>query len=1362
MRIDQYFLMTDYSLWEVILNGDSPVPTRIVEGVLQPIAPTTAEKRLARKNELKARGTLLMALPDKHQLKFNSHKDVKTLMEAIEKRFGGNTKTKKVQKTLLKQQFENFTGFSFEGLDQIHDRLQKLVSQLEIHGVSLSQKDVNLKHCITNLAFVSSSHTDSTTDSVSVAASIFVACAKLPASLLPNVDILSNAVVYSFFASQSTSPRRFLQKTGKNIGANGPTSMGFDMSKVECYNCHMKGHFARECRSPKDSRRPGSYDWSYQAEEEPTNFALMAFSSNSSSDNEVPSCSKTGLESVEARLLVYEQIESVFEENIKLLNIEVQLRDDALLSPTKPEQDLSHITRHSAPIIKDWVSDFEEESETKVTQFVPSFAQSSKHVKSPRHSDQFIETTILAATPVPASPNSNSSGKRRSKKACFVCKSVDHLIKDCDYHTKKMAQPTPRKYANRGHHKQYAPLTYSKPQKHRVPTVVLTQSKQALMVSAVQGKQGTWGTCPIYLTLRSLMEDMFPFEVTPRVATIDESNLWHRRLAHINFKTINKLVKGNLVRGLPTKVLKMIIPVLLVRKDETTPILKTFLTGLENQLSLKVKVIKSDNGTEFKNYDLNQFCGLKGIKKEFSVPWTLQQNGIVERKNHTLIEAARTMLEDLLLPIPFWAEAVNTACYVQNRVLVTKPHNKTPYELLHGRTPSICFIRPFSCPVTILNTLDPLGKFQRKVDEGFLVGYSICSKAFRYLLTDYSLWEVILNGDSPVPTRIVKGVAQPVAPTTVKQKLARKNELKAHGTLLMALPDKHQLKFNSHKDAKTLMEAIEKRFGGNTENKKVQKTLLKQQFKKKNCSSSKGLDQIHDRLQKLVSQLEIHRVSLSQEDVNLKFLRSLPSEWKTHTLIWQNKTDLEDKSLDDLFNSLKVYESEVKHSSSLGTESPNLSFVSSIPADSTNDSVSAAVNVSTVGTKLSASTLPNVDSLSNAIDEDDLEEMDLKWQMAMLTMRARKFLQKTGRNLGVNGPTSMGFDMAKVECHNCHRKGHFARECRSPKDSRKTAVAEPQRRNVPSFQAEEEPTNFALMAFTSSSSNSSSDNETGLESVEARLLVYKQNESVLEENIKLLNIKVQLRDTALTTLRQKLNTTEKERDNLNIKLEKFQTSSKRLTDLLSSQTFEKAGLGLGVHTPPSDENEHLAFNVQLSPTKPKQDLSPRSSAPIIEDWVSDSKEDDMPQAPIPVTPPVPIRSKTHSKGSRRTKKTCFVCKSKTHLIKDCDFHVRKLAQRPYASRDIHKQYAPVNHSKFLLHKVSFAAPSQSQPVLPTAARTVSAVKPILSMTRPHFASCAVSKSKSPLRRPFHRHPSLNSRNFLPRVTAAEPSAVSAA
>ncbi|GJR01373.1 retrovirus-related pol polyprotein from transposon TNT 1-94 [Tanacetum coccineum] len=132
---------------------------------------------------------------------------------------------------------------------------------------------------------------------------------------------------------------------------------------------------------------------------------------------------------------------------------------------------------------------------------------------------------------------------------------------------------------------------------------------------------------------------------------------------------------------------------------------------------------------------LEKLCGMKGIKREFSVARTPQQNGVAERKNRTLIEAARTMLADSLLPTTFWAEAVNTACYVQNRVLVTKPHNKTPYELLLGRLPSISFMRPFRCLVTILNTLDPLSKFDGKADEGFLVGYCINSKACRVFNT---------------------------------------------------------------------------------------------------------------------------------------------------------------------------------------------------------------------------------------------------------------------------------------------------------------------------------------------------------------------------------------------------------------------------------------------------------------------------------------------------------------------------------------------------------------------------------------------------------------------------------------------------
>ncbi|GJT62750.1 putative ribonuclease H-like domain-containing protein [Tanacetum coccineum] len=143
---------------------------------------------------------------------------------------------------------------------------------------------------------------------------------------------------------------------------------------------------------------------------------------------------------------------------------------------------------------------------------------------------------------------------------------------------------------------------------------------------------------------------------------------------------------------------------------------------------------------------MNEFYGFKGIKGEFSVARTPQQNEVAERENRTLIEAARTMLADSLLPTVFWVEAVNTACYVLNRVLVTKPYNKTPYELIIGRPPSISFMRPFGCPITILNTLDPLGQFDGKVEEGFLVGYSVNSKAFRVFNSQTRKVEENLHG----------------------------------------------------------------------------------------------------------------------------------------------------------------------------------------------------------------------------------------------------------------------------------------------------------------------------------------------------------------------------------------------------------------------------------------------------------------------------------------------------------------------------------------------------------------------------------------------------------------------------------------
>nr|GEU49884.1 retrovirus-related Pol polyprotein from transposon TNT 1-94 [Tanacetum cinerariifolium] len=682
---------------------------------------------------------------------------------------------------------------------------------------------------------------------------------------------------------------------------------------------------------------------------------------------------------------------------IVLLECLMLLSKVKTLITAKPTQDLSYTNRPSAPIIEEWVSDFEDESETTAPQISLNFVQSTKQVKPPRHSIQPVETSIPSATPKPTSPKTNCSGKRKNRKTCFVCRSVDHLIKDCNFHAKPKTQPTPRNNAHRGYNKQHVSFTKKYPQKHIVLAAVFTKSKPvsvtavrpASVVSAVKEKKGKWGNPQYALKDKGVtdsgcsrhmignMSYLFDFQelnggyvafggnpkggkisgkgkiktedesepndpqnvpsfvqptehvkpfghsdqpaeapilaatpkptspktncsskrknrktrfvcrgvdhlikdfpavvltkskqvsvtaVRPVSAVVPKIIISRPRHVHslntksnstiIRHKTRNQFSKtsnlslrvtaakasvvnnvkgkrgkwgnpqyalkdkgvihsgcsrhmaGNMsilsdfqelnrgyvafggnpkggkilgkgkikignqhrascktkpvsfvyqllfrlhidlfrptfVKSLNKKSYCLVITndysrftwvFFLATKDETSPILKTFITGLENQLSLKVKVIRSDNGTEFKNSDLNQFCELKGIKIEFSVLRTPQQNGIAERKNKTLIEAARTMLADSLLPIPFWAEAVNTTCYVQNRVLVTKPHNKTPYELLHGRSPNIGFIRPFGCPVTILNTLDLLGKFEGKVDKGFLIGYSVNSKAFR-------------------------------------------------------------------------------------------------------------------------------------------------------------------------------------------------------------------------------------------------------------------------------------------------------------------------------------------------------------------------------------------------------------------------------------------------------------------------------------------------------------------------------------------------------------------------------------------------------------------------------------------------------
>nr|GEW86105.1 uncharacterized mitochondrial protein AtMg00810-like [Tanacetum cinerariifolium] len=223
-------------------------------------------------------------------------------------------------------------------------------------------------------------------------------------------------------------------------------------------------------------------------------------------------------------------------------------------------------------------------------------------------------------------------------------------------------------------------------------------------------------------------------------ASLAESTKWHRRMTHVNFKTINKLAKKwSGCRSIDHKYYSLVVTddfsqfsgaFFLGTKDETFYILKDFLALIENQLNKNVKAIRCDNGTEFQNAKLIDLYREKVIKRDYSNARTPQQNRVAERKNRTLIGVARSMLVDSKLPTMFWTEAVSTACYILNRVSITSPHNKTPYELLSGKVPNISHLKPFGCHVTILITSDHLGKFKGKASEGFLIGYAANSKAY--------------------------------------------------------------------------------------------------------------------------------------------------------------------------------------------------------------------------------------------------------------------------------------------------------------------------------------------------------------------------------------------------------------------------------------------------------------------------------------------------------------------------------------------------------------------------------------------------------------------------------------------------------
>ncbi|GJS42601.1 ribonuclease H-like domain-containing protein [Tanacetum coccineum] len=351
-----------------------------------------------------------------------------------------------------------------------------------------------------------------------------------------------------------------------------------------------------------------------------------------------------------------------------------------------------------------------------------------------------------------------------------------------------------------------------------------------------------------------------------------------------------------------------------------------------------------------------------------------------------------------------------------------------------------------------------------------------CMKMRQYIaITDHILWDIITNGDQAT-TEPASSSGQPSAPKTSIVVNARRNNEKALNILLSAIPDRHLLSFHDAQDAKSLWAAIKARFGGNKESKKMQKNLLKQQFETFVVGAREELDSAYDRFQNIISMLELYDAKVSCEDANLKFLRSLPSVWHVVATMIRGQPGLDELDFDDLYNNLKVYEHELKGASSSNSQS--IAFMSAEIKGSTSRQ-STADDKSEIITKgyAQASSSKLKETLNSSfnsdeiicsffaqqasmpethddedllqIDDDAMEEIDIRWQVAMITARIRKFMRKTGRPIDLKPKNGITFDKSKIECFNCQKLGHFARECKFAKYQANRANGSKEKRIVP-------------------------------------------------------------------------------------------------------------------------------------------------------------------------------------------------------------------------------------------------------------------------------------------------------------------------
>ncbi|GJX25663.1 putative ribonuclease H-like domain-containing protein [Tanacetum coccineum] len=644
-------------------------------------------------------------------------------------------------------------------------------------------------------------------------------------------------------------------------------------------------------------------------------------------------------------------------------------------------------------------------------------------------------------------------------------------------------------------------------------------------------------------------------------------------------------------------------------------------------------------------------------------------------------------------------------------------------------------------------------------------------------------------------------------------------------------------------------EAIKSRFGVNDGSKKMQKYILKQQFEGFSVLNSEGLHKGYDRFQSLLSQLEIHGAGVSTEDVNQKFFRSLPSVWSQISLIMRTKTRVDSFSFDDLYNNLRVFEPDVKGSTTSSSSKQNVAFVSE-NTSSTNEvstaygaSSSSGHNPQREGSSsytdelmysffANQSSGPQLDHEDlEQLDEFDLEEMDLKWQVAMISIRLKKFYKKIRRKLQFDAKEPVGFDKAKVECYNCHKTGHFARECKSKgnqnsrrKDARytrykaKDSGRRPRKQEEPkalvtldgegvdwTSHSEDEQENYALMAYNNSGSDTEREQlgdaskeiqayTQALKKVEAQLAAHQKNQlwpsDIEDSHVHDRFANVEGMHAVPPPMTENYMPSGPDREVDDFMFTYGPKQSKTSESDTQTSNFDSCESNSSVEI-----LESMPEPVVVEPKVVSQ-LKVWSDAPIIEEYESDSDEEYHVTTPRETVKeqntysPSPKANKRDWNGlmSKRlglgygfTKKSCFVYGSFSHLIRDCDFHEKRMAKQVELNKKKGKgtgqgENRPVwNNVQRLNHQNKFVPTAvltrtsripvntarhnfNSQAVSTSTARKVNTARPIVNEIRPRNN---FYKSHSPIRRPFNRTTAPKAKFSNQKVNTAEVKAVSA-